>query len=312
LPFDWSEPAAEHLGCDDYFVLEGITTMSTVRQRCGVIGMGMIGAGAATCLVRKDRLVVGYDVRPEAIAQVKGVKAAGSPAEVARQADVILLAVVNADQARSALFGAQGIADAAHSNLIVALMSTVRVPLVLELAAEAAKKGFKLIDCAITTGGVPVSEGSSAVMLGGDKETIESVRSVMEDFTVKMFHMGPLGAGMAAKVARNVMHYLSALGAYEGGKLAEAAGVDIKTLIDVVRSSDPHNLMSTVLLERRGTTKPLGDIPDNVREQFRGWAGLLHKDIDAALDLASAKGVKLPGAELAQGFGESIYGLEQK
>jgi 3-hydroxyisobutyrate dehydrogenase-like beta-hydroxyacid dehydrogenase/alkylhydroperoxidase/carboxymuconolactone decarboxylase family protein YurZ len=280
------------------------------KQRCGVIGMGMIGAGVAECLVRKSRRVFAYDVRPAAAAAVAGVHACASPAEVARNSDVLIVSVVSAEQAHSVLFGAQGVAEGAHPNLIVALMCTIRVPLVLKLASEAQRKSFKLIDVAITTGGAPTSAGTAGLMAGGDVETVEATRGVMEEFSSLFAHMGPVGAGMAAKVARNIMHYCAALGAYEGGLLAEAAGVDVAKLIEVVRKSDPHNVMSTKLLERRGV-KPLGDQPREVLEKFEGWAGLLYKDLDAGIDLARSLGVEVPGAQLAQERGDLIYGLPQ-
>jgi 3-hydroxyisobutyrate dehydrogenase-like beta-hydroxyacid dehydrogenase len=278
------------------------------RQRCGVIGMGMIGAGVAACLVRKGRQVSGYDIRPEAVTQVAGVTPAASAAGVARNSDVVILSVVDADQARSVLFGAGGIVEGAHPKLVVALMSTIRVPIVLQLAKEAAEKGFKVIDVSITTGGAPTSSGTSGLMAGGDTDTIESVRGVMEDFSSLYSHMGPLGAGISAKVARNIMHYCAALGAYEGGLLAEAAGVDVSKLIDVIRKSDPHNIMGTILLEKRGT-KPLQGLSEDMMKNFRGWAALLYKDLDAGIDLANTLSVPVPGAELALQQGDLIYGL---
>jgi 3-hydroxyisobutyrate dehydrogenase-like beta-hydroxyacid dehydrogenase len=280
------------------------------RQRCGVIGMGMIGAGVAACLVRKGREVSGYDIRPEAVSQVAGVKAANSPAAVARNSDVVILSVVDASQARAVLFGARGIVEGAHPKLVVALMSTIRVPIVLELAKEAAEKGFKVIDVSITTGGAPTASGTAGLMAGGDTETIESVRGVMEDFSALYSHMGPLGAGISAKVARNIMHYCAVLGAYEGGMLAEAAGVDVGKLIEVIRKSDPHNIMGTILLEKRGT-KPLEGLSEDMLQKFHGWAGLLYKDLDAGIDLANSLAIEVPGAELAMQRGDLIYGLPQ-
>ncbi|MBA3036201.1 MAG: hydroxyacid dehydrogenase [Desulfobacterium sp.] len=280
------------------------------RQRCGVIGMGIIGAGIAGCLVRNGREVSGYDIRPEAVTGVSGVKICSSPAEVAFNSDVIIISVVNADQARAVLFGPQGIAEGVHPNLVVALMSTIRVPIVLELSEEAKQKGFKLIDVTITTGGAPTSEGTAGLMAGGDNATIESVRGVMEEFSSIFSHMGPIGTGIAAKVARNIMHYCAIMGAYEGGLLAEAAGVDINKLIEVIRKSDPHNIQSTIILEKRGVA-PLDEktFPKEIIELFYNTAKLLHKDLDAGIDLANTLNVDVPGAMLAMQRGDLIHGL---
>ncbi|EEA02628.1 6-phosphogluconate dehydrogenase NAD-binding [Burkholderia sp. H160] len=277
----------------------------TTCRRCGVIGLGMIGAGVAECLVRKGHSVYGYDILPK---QIEGVKSCDSPAEVGRNADVVIVSVVDAHQARAALFGADGLACAVHSRLVVALMSTIRVPIVRELAGLARQKGFRLIDVAITTGGAPTSTGTAGLMAGGDDETIKAVRGVMEGFSSIFAHMGPVGAGMAAKVARNIMHYGATLAAYEGGLLAEAAGVDVHKLIDVIRTSDPNNISSTILLKNRGV-RPLRGLPEESMEKFRGWAELLYKDLDAGIDLADSLGVEVPGAKLALDRGDLIYGL---
>jgi 3-hydroxyisobutyrate dehydrogenase-like beta-hydroxyacid dehydrogenase len=223
---------------------------------------------------------------------------------------VIIVSVVNADQARSVLFGKQGIARAAHPALVVALMATIRVPTVLELARQAAEHGFKLIDVSITTGGAPTRAGTAGLMAGGDDATIESVREVMQAFSGVFTHMGPLGAGIAAKLARNIMHYCAAQGSYEGGLVAEAAGVDLRKLIDLIRKSDPHNIMSTILIDKRGV-QPLD--PDaqgaDMMAFWRRNAALLYKDLDAGIDLAKSLGVDVPGAELALEQGDLVYGL---
>lgn len=282
---------------------------SSNPRRCGVIGLGMIGAGVAECLVRAGHSVHGFDVRPEAISAVSGLRPCATPAELARASDLVLVAVVHASQAREALFGPQGVAEGAHPGLVVALMSTVSVAAVHELAALAQQRGFRLIDVAITTGSAPTSSGTAGLMAGGDAETVESVRGVMEDFSSIYAHMGPLGAGMTAKIARNIMQYGSMLAAYEGGRLAEAAGVDLAQLVDVIRTSDPHNKMSTALLQARGTTRALDGVAEEVLSKFRGWAVQLHKDLDAGLELGREFGIPLPGARLSMEQGDIVYGL---
>ncbi|MEC9358177.1 MAG: NAD(P)-binding domain-containing protein [Pseudomonadota bacterium] len=286
-----------------------MTEHPKANQRCGVIGLGMIGAGIAICLARKGHEVYGYDVRPEVLADLASVSTCNSPAEVARRAGVVIVSVVTATQAREVLFGSQGIAEGAQPGIVVALMCTIRIPLVLEMAQEAAAMGIKLIDVAITTGAAPTANGTSGLMVGGDAQTVESVRNVMEDFSSIYSHMGPIGAGMAAKVARNVMHYNAWVGAYEGGLLAEAAGVDIHKLVEVIRKSDPNNIMGTALLEKRGV-QPLTQArePELLRD-CRAGANLQAKDLDAGIDLAENLGVDVPGARLAMQRCNLIWGI---
>ncbi|MDB5988029.1 MAG: hypothetical protein JWR16_3082 [Nevskia sp.] len=284
-----------------------MTQGNSKTQRCGVVGLGMIGAGVTKSLLRHGRVVNVFDVRADAAKDLKGAVVCASPAELARQSEVVMVAVVNAEQARSVL---AGMAEAAHPDLVVVLLSTVAVPVVHELAAFAQSKGFRLIDCGIS-GGLHVEQGGGVCMAGGTAETVESVRGVIEQFVTKLLHMGPQGAGMAAKICRNLMHYSTMMGAYEAGQLAEAVGIDVQQLIQAVRTSDPDNQMSTALLARRGTTKPISENEKTFApvEMIRGWASLLHKDLEAAAELARSVGVKTPGGELANKHGDAIYGV---
>jgi alkylhydroperoxidase/carboxymuconolactone decarboxylase family protein YurZ len=177
------------------------------------------------------------------------------------------------------------------------------------LAQQAQARGFRLIDVAITTGAAPTASGTSGLMAGGDAATIEAVRDVMTSCSSIFRHMGQLGAGMAAKIARNVMQYGAMLAAYEGAQLAEAAGVDVQQLIDVIRTSDPSNVMSTALLKARGTTRPLENQPDDVMARFRGWAVQLQKDLDAAHELAALHNLDLPCTQVSAERGDQVYGL---
>ena len=75
-------------------------------------------------------------------------------------------------------------------------------------------------------------------MVGGDAAVIERIRPVLDAFSSLVVHMGPLGAGLQAKLARNLVQYGSWLAAYEAQVLAEAAGIELAKLAQVIRASD--------------------------------------------------------------------------
>ena len=112
------------------------------RLTAGVVGLGMIGGGVAVSLARRGRTPVVFDVRPEAADTLDGVPGVvSSAAELARGADVVLVAVIDADQARTVISGPEGLLSAARPGQIVVLLSTVAVPVVHELAATCAEHG---------------------------------------------------------------------------------------------------------------------------------------------------------------------------
>ncbi|MGO4760840.1 NAD(P)-binding domain-containing protein, partial [Streptomyces sp. 2MCAF27] len=87
----------------------------TDRLRAGVVGLGMIGGGVAVSLARRGRVPAVCDIRPDAATRLAGVpEVLGSPAEVARDSDVVMVAVVDAEQAREVIGGEKGLLSAAH------------------------------------------------------------------------------------------------------------------------------------------------------------------------------------------------------
>lgn len=259
--------------------------------RAGVVGLGMIGGGVAVSLTRRGRVPVVYDIRADTAAAFPG--AVASPAEVAAAADVVLDAVVDADQARDVL---TGLLTAARPGLIVVLLSTVAVPVVHELAALCAAAGASLLDCGVTPGDKAAENGMVAI-LGGDADVVARARPVLDDVAKRVVHCGPLGAGMATKIARNVITYGNWTVVHEAVTLARAAGVDPATLVEVIETADPGG--ATLLSWLRDQ---LAEHPAN-REVVPQVVKLLDKDLAAAQELAGTFGVDVPLVSLARAAG---------
>uniref|UniRef100_A0AAU2VLU1 NAD(P)-binding domain-containing protein n=1 Tax=Streptomyces sp. NBC_00008 TaxID=2903610 RepID=A0AAU2VLU1_9ACTN len=256
--------------------------------RAGVIGLGMIGGGVAVSLARSGRVPAVHDVRPDAAADLAGVPdPLGSPAEVARASDVVMVAVVDAGQAREVIGGDNGLLRAARPGLTIVLLATVALPVVHELAALCAEQGVGFLDCGVTPGDKAAENGMVAI-LGGEQRTVDAAGPVLEDWAKKVVHCGPLGAGMATKIARNVVTYGSWRTVAEAAALARAAGVDPDCLAEVIEAADPEGRTLLQLLRMRDAD---GILPEAVGRQIEP---LMTKDLDAARDLAAALGVQAP------------------
>lgn len=107
-----------------------------------------------------------------------------------------------------------------------------------------------VLDCGVTPGDQAAHNGMVA-MVGGDDDSVRRAMPVLADFAKKVVHCGPLGAGMATKIARNVLTYGSWRAAHEAAALAEAAGVDPRVLIDVVEEADPTGATTFAWLRNR-------------------------------------------------------------
>jgi 3-hydroxyisobutyrate dehydrogenase-like beta-hydroxyacid dehydrogenase len=146
-------------------------------------------------------------------------------------------------------------------------------------------------------------------MVGGDPAVIERVGPVFDAISSLTVTMGPFGTGLAAKLARNLITYGSWLAAYEGQKLAEAAGIPLAQLAEVVKASDVH-IGGASRLMFRSTVAPFTEEDDRgLVGAMQAGASLAHKDLQAALDLAGSLEVDLPLAAMTQQRTDEIFGL---
>jgi 3-hydroxyisobutyrate dehydrogenase len=276
----------------------------------GVIGLGEIGRGAASGLARAGVPLVVCDVRPEATAAFAPTAAVvGDPAEVGARCDVVLTAVLDDTQVLSVLDPRTGALSAMAPGSTVLVLSTVSLDTLETVAAAAAGKGVAVVDCAVSGGSAAAADGSLVAMVGGEPDAVERVRSVVECFSSLVVPMGPLGAGLRAKLARNLVQYGSWLAAYEAQVLAEAAGVDLAKLAEVIRASDAKIGGAAALMFRRSAA-PFGpaDDPGIVKAMERA-AALAHKDLRAALALAGRLGVSLPLCAMAEARADAVFGV---
>jgi 3-hydroxyisobutyrate dehydrogenase-like beta-hydroxyacid dehydrogenase/alkylhydroperoxidase/carboxymuconolactone decarboxylase family protein YurZ len=278
----------------------------TQTLRAGVIGLGMIGGGVAVSLARSGRTPAVYDIRPGAADGLPGVPAIlASPAEVAEVADVILVAVVNADQAHEAIGGKNGLLSTARPGQTIVLLSTVALPVVHELAELCAKERVGFLDCGVTPGDRAAENGMVAI-LGGEQSVVDHALPVLADFAKGVVHCGPLGAGMATKIARNVITYGSWRTVAEASALAGAAGVDPAKLAEVIDTADPDGRTLLQLLRMHDAD---GALPDAVGRQIDP---LMTKDLDAARDLAAALGVDVPLVDVTRSRARRTLALDDE
>jgi 3-hydroxyisobutyrate dehydrogenase-like beta-hydroxyacid dehydrogenase len=274
--------------------------------KVGVIGLGRIGHNAALGLEQKGLLEAVHDLRPEIAGTIRcGLKNASSPGDVARKCDVVVIAVFSADQVRDVLDGPGGVLAAARPGLAVVLVSTVPLGEFRTLRAMAAERDVELLDCGVT-GGYLTAEGGWVVFLGGDDQSVEPVLPAVNAFARRIFRMGPPGAGMAAKLAKNLIFYVTCRAEHEGVLLARAAGVSVPNLIEAIEEARAGT--PACLWARRGPPDSALAAEMSAREYS---ASVLDKDLEAALGLAGELGIRLPATELTRATGSAVAGLER-
>ena len=265
----------------------------------GFIGLGQIGSLMAAHLVDHPGGLVACDLRPEAVAPLvgKGAVAAASPAEVGARAGVISVMVLDDAQTREVVAGPEGILSTAEPGTVVALHSTIRWSTAAELAALAAEREVAVVDAPVSGGFMGAAEGSLAVMVGGDDDAVDTCRPVFDRWATMVVHLGPVGAGTQAKLARNMMHFVAYTAAGEAQRLAAACGIDLTQLGAIVRHTDSVTGGPGAIMFRGGVDElhPGDDFYDIlVHTRTLG-----EKDLTLALELADELGVDAPLGRLA-------------
>ena len=284
--------------------------MASTQLRAGVIGLGDIGRGVASALVRAEIPLSVCDIRPEASAAfADSATVAADPAALASASDVIVVAVVNDVQVRSVLDPDTGALSKAPPDAVVLVLSTISLATLDAVSDMAGSRGAHVVDCGVSGGPAAATEGSLVSMLGGDDAALDRVTPVVEAFSSLVVRMGPLGAGMQAKLARNLVQYGSWLAAFEAQVLAEAAGIDLHKLAKVIRASD-EKIGGASRLMFRATSAPFSpDDNDVLVDAMRAGADLARKDLRAALELADHLGVSLPLAAMTEARADAVFGL---
>ena len=282
----------------------------TTAPTAGVVGLGEIGGGVARSIARAGLALVVCDVRQEATAAFTDCATiAGTPAALGATSDVVLVAVLDDAQVEAVVLGDEGVLRDPKPGSIVVVLSTIGPDTVRGIGEQAEKRGVGVLDCGVSGGPGAAAEGSLVSMLGGNPEVIERARPVLEAFSERVVHMGPLGAGLQAKLARNLVQYASWLAAYEAQVLAEAAGIELAKLAEVIRESDKKIGGASTLMFRK-TVAPFGPDDDaGLIRAMQSAAALAHKDLRAAVALAERLGLELPLATMTEARADAIFGV---
>ena len=268
--------------------------------RLGYVGLGNIGGPMAARLAKWPGGLSVFDLAPQAVATLvdQGAGAAQSLADLGSRADIIGICVVDDDQVRTVVAGDGGLLSTAAPGTIITVHSTISPDTATELAQTCAASGVVLLDAPISGGAPGAEQGRLAIMVGGDRDSYTRIKEPFALTADMIVHAGnDVGAGTKMKLARNLLHFISFTATTEAARLAEAAGIDIAKLGQVVRHTDAITGGAGAIM-LRDTTAPID--PDDF------WYGIFthvrtlgEKDLGLALGLAEQLGVDLPLGQIA-------------
>ena len=259
-------------------------------MKVGFIGLGAMGAPMAGHLHARGLLaVVGNRTasKAAALAESLGVAAASGAADFAGCDAVVLCVSEDAD----VLQNVEALAAVLAAGAVVIDHSTVSRETALQAGALLAARGIDFLDAPVSGGVEGARNGKLSVMVGADAEVLERARAVLEAYALRIAHMGPQGAGQAAKAVNQVLVAGINEAVCEGLALAERLGLDPAVLLPTLGAGAAGNWF----LDKRGATM--------LRDEFVPGFKCAHmlKDLRIVQGMARAAGVRAAVVDQALG-----------
>jgi 3-hydroxyisobutyrate dehydrogenase len=260
----------------------------------GFVGLGVMGEPMCRNLANKSgRPVFGFDRNGaplERLASV-GVKRVASLAELARQADVIFMALPSGKHVQAVCEGSDGLLGQAEARHTIVDLGTSPVEASRELARRFVAKGASYADAPIARTRQAAETGTLSVMVGADVAVFDRLRPLIATFATDITHCGAVGAGQVVKILNNMVLMQTVVALGEALETARRAGLDARLLFETLAKGSADSFA----LRNHGMKAML---PDAFPERAFSTE-YARKDIAYALDLARSVDLKLEGAELA-------------
>jgi 3-hydroxyisobutyrate dehydrogenase len=203
------------------------------KHTIGWIGTGVMGRWMCQHLLDQGyRAVVSSRTRSKAEPLLTaGATWAESPAEVARQVDIVFTMVGFPQDVRDVYLGAQGILAAAREGLLAVDMTTTEPSLAKEIDAAASPLGVRTIDAPVSGGDVGARQAQLSIMVGGDRESFQEVLPMLESMGKQIVHQGPAGAGQHTKMCNQIVIAGTMIGVCESLLYGFRAGLDLDQVL---------------------------------------------------------------------------------
>jgi 3-hydroxyisobutyrate dehydrogenase-like beta-hydroxyacid dehydrogenase len=260
--------------------------MTIERSRLGFIGLGNIGGAIAANLVADGHELTVLDTDDTRVKPLveAGATAAADPADVAAAADVTFLSLPT-PEIMAAVAG-QWLAGARGRDRILVDLTTNAPATVRAVGARLAEGGAHLVEAPLT-GGAPGARSRYLVFIvGGEPEPVRRVTPILETIGRATFHLGPLGSGNVGKLVNSLLAFTATWVSLEGLSLAARHDIDLRTVVDMVRTAGAGNFFMDRMVEginQRGRPTEFS-------------LELAAKDAGLMLEVGRATGLPLPVA----------------
>jgi 3-hydroxyisobutyrate dehydrogenase len=267
--------------------------VADLAEPVGFVGLGIMGARMAANLARAGHEVAVYNrtaAKAEAWAAEHGGRVAATPREAAEGAAVVITMVVDGPQVEQVLLGDDGAAHGAAPGTLMIDMSTIAPADARRIGAALDERGLAFVDAPVSGSAPKAEDGTLTIMAGGSDADFARARPFFDAMGEKIMHVGERGQGQTVKVISNTVGATNCATLAQALVVGKAAGVDLRSLVDVLGASSGASYMVTLKAE------PM--LAHDYTPLFR----LEHmlKDVGICLSESEAAGAPFPAAALAR------------
>ena len=264
--------------------------MGNISHKVGFIGLGNVGAKLAGSLLRNKIDLTVRDLNKAAAQPLldAGAGWADSPAQMARDCDVIITCLPSPAISAAVLEAEDGVLAGLSKGKIWAEMSTTDEQEIYRLGALVANTGASAIDCPVSGGCHRAATGNISIFAGAERAVFDQMLPLLTKMGRRILHTGPLGSATILKVVTNYLATANLVSVAEALSACSAAGMDLKTSFEAIRISSGnsfvHETESQVIL--------------NGSRDINFTMDLVLKDISLFNDVAKRSGLSLELAPL--------------
>jgi len=262
-------------------------------KNIGIIGLGDMGIGMATNLLKNDFKLCGFDLRKDRLKELDrlGGKPTVNYKEIAENSDIVFIMVLNGDQVKEIVLGETGLIKYLKSGSTIVITATIHPSEVKELEIPLLDAGINLIDSPVSGGKSGADNGTLTLMTAAKNKVFNDCKNVLEAVGQNIFHVSEeIGIGQTVKAALQAFIGASFTAIFESLVLGVKAGVKAETLYEVFGAS--------------GVSSPL--FKNSARliidRKFKGTGshiGTMYKDLGISMNMAKENGVAMFTASAA-------------
>mgnify|MGYP001154457493 CR=1 FL=1 len=257
-------------------------------MKIGYIGLGIMGKSMARNIMKAGYEVVVHNRSRQSVRELvsEGAIEAYTPAEVAKEVDIVFTNLPDSPDVELVALGEDGIIEGTHPGLIFIDNSTIKPVTTRMIGERLAEKDVMMLDAPVSGGDIGAREGTLTIMVGGPQAAFINAKPVLGAMGKTITHVGGLGDGQIAKAANQIMVAAQMVATAELLILAQKAGADPEKVVQAIRGG----AASCWTLDN----KPQRLFAGNRQPGFKAY--MQAKDLGIVMDTAREYGVILPSS----------------